>query len=133
MPSQEDIIAAIAQLDEDAGGLDKKPHVKAIESLLGEDISADDRDQAWAALKDAQPDAENTEAVTEKKPAAKAEAKVALNTGDEDAPIITNNMKPSFALFGVSIKSGESAPVPKFDADKPFIALCIEKELISVE
>lgn len=45
----EAIVDAIADLPVDAFGKDGKPNVKAIESVLGQNISAADRDKAWAS------------------------------------------------------------------------------------
>jgi uncharacterized protein YifE (UPF0438 family) len=42
------IVDAIADLDSESFGKDGKPNVKAIEAVLGRDITAADRDQAWA-------------------------------------------------------------------------------------
>lgn len=41
------IIDAIGDLPTEDFGKDKKPNVRAIEKLLGEDITAGERDQAW--------------------------------------------------------------------------------------
>ena len=49
---QAKIMAAIENLPEDGFGQDGKPKVKAIENLLGQDISAADRDAAWDAMED---------------------------------------------------------------------------------
>ncbi len=40
---------AIADLEPDSFGKDGKPAVKAIEAVLGQDITATDRDRAWTA------------------------------------------------------------------------------------
>tara|TARA_B100000745_G_C20100139_1_gene376270 strand:+ start:540 stop:872 length:333 start_codon:yes stop_codon:yes gene_type:complete len=44
---QDAIIDTISELGEAAFGKDGKPHVKAIEDILGQDISAAERDMAW--------------------------------------------------------------------------------------
>ncbi len=46
---QDAIMDAIADLEPDSFGKDGKPAVKAIEAVLGQDITATDRDRAWAA------------------------------------------------------------------------------------
>lgn len=120
MATSEDIIAAISQLDEDAGGLDKKPNVADIESILGEDINAAERDDAWKAFQDAQVDDEPDE----------SDESV---SDDSEGPVVTNNMASPFTLFDVTIAPKKSKPVPKFDSEKPFIAACIEGGFISVE
>ena len=48
-------IAAIKAGDVTGEG---KPHVKAIEVILGRDITAKERDAAWLAIKDAEADNE---------------------------------------------------------------------------
>ena len=45
----EAILDAITDLPEDAYGKDGKPGGKAIETILGENITASQRDKAWAA------------------------------------------------------------------------------------
>ena len=45
----EAILDAITDLPEDAYGKDGKPGVKAIETILGENITAAQRDKAWDA------------------------------------------------------------------------------------
>lgn len=44
------IVEAIGKLQPDDFGRDGKPHVKAIEAVLGYDIAAADRDAAWSAV-----------------------------------------------------------------------------------
>lgn len=41
------IVDAITDMDSSEFGKDKKPNVKAIEKILGQSITAADRDQAW--------------------------------------------------------------------------------------
>ncbi len=41
------VVDAIDDLEQDAFGKDGKPGVKALEKLLGEEVTACDRDQAW--------------------------------------------------------------------------------------
>lgn len=45
------IIDAIADMDQTKFGKDKKPDVREIEKIMGEDITAADRDKAWTKYK----------------------------------------------------------------------------------
>ena len=47
-----DIIDAIAQISPDDFGKDGKPNVKSIETFLGIDITAKQRDMAWKLMKE---------------------------------------------------------------------------------
>lgn len=46
------IVDAIGDLSPESFGKDGKPNVKAIESMLGHDITAADRDKAWGVYQE---------------------------------------------------------------------------------
>jgi len=114
------VLEAIAQLVEKEPG--KKPNVKLIEEIVGFDISADDRDAAYAEFEAAEKEAADKKAADEKAAADKAAAdekakaeKEAAEAGE--APRVTNNYRGALSVCGTTIPAGETMPVPKFDAE----------------
>ena len=123
--SREQIIEAITVLDEaQDAGLTKKPSVKDVEDILGSDVSAAERDEAWEAWEaeksapseDTAPDTDEPE-----EPA-----------GNEPA-MVTNLHGSPISLFGVELKPGQSKPVPGFNAKHAVMKAWLKAGVISLD
>lgn len=104
------VVEAIETLASDAGGLDKKPNVADVESLVGFAVTAADRDEAWAIYQGGaegeQDDASADEPTPEVTPAPTSVAGTTRVTNQYTSPI---------AINGVTIEPGASGEVPRFD------------------
>lgn len=109
--SKADILAALGQLVSalPEGEAIKKPSVKDVEAIVEGDVSAAERDEAWAEFQ-------------------------ALDNTPEDneIPIVTNNYKSAIAIAGVVIAPNESKAVPKFNADNSVMKRWIKEDVIRV-
>jgi len=124
-------VEAIGSLAEDAGGsLPKKPNVADVEALTGFDMTAPDRDEAWAAYQAAQEGAVAAEADEGDTDAPKPAA-----TPDKPAGTtrVTNRYTgPISPVPGVTIAPGQTAEVRGFDPEHGVIALWIDKGVLEV-
>ena len=102
------IIEAFVEL---AGGdvLTKKPTVKDVESLIGEDVTASERDAAWN------------------------EFNITLDVGKPAGNVVTNHYTGPIAINGIEIQRGDSAEVPGFDPSHKLMARWLEHGIITVE
>ena len=85
--------------------LTKKPNVADVEAMAGFDITASERDEAWELFSSS------------------------ASSGTE----ITNNYSSTIALFGVTIKAGETKSVPKFNKEHRVIKQWLDKKVITVK
>lgn len=112
------ILEAVELLASQAeGGLEKKPSVKDLEALVGGNVTAADRDEAWEMFV--------AEGSSDDHEAPEVE-------GPVDAEVVNNYTSP-LAINGVTIPVGGSAVVPKFNAENPLLKRWLEKKVISVE
>ena len=86
--------------------LTKKPTVADVEVFTGFDITAAERNEAW---------------------------EVFTSGGAESGAVVTNNYSSDISLFGVTIKRGQSAEVPDFDAEHSVMKCWIEQKVITVK
>lgn len=123
--SKEQIIEAITVLDEaQDAGLTKKPSVKDIEDILGSDVSAAERDEAWEAWEaeknassdDTAPDTDEPE-----------------EPADDEPSMVTNLHGSPISLFGTELKPGQSKSVPGFSAKHAVVTAWLKAGVISVE
>jgi len=114
------ILGAIQGIESQEGNpLDKKPHVTAVEAVIGFDISADERDAGWAELM----------ALREKaKP--KVDPKTVKDPSDKWQKITNNHIGP-LTICGTVIVSGETKPVRDWDKENITIKKWLEAGLIS--
>ena len=85
--------------------LTKKPNVADVEVFTGFDITAAERDEAWDVF----------------------------TSGAESGAVVTNNYSSDISLFGVTIKRGQSAEVPDFNAEHSVMKCWIEQKVITVK
>ncbi len=106
MASQEDIVAAIAVLDSDElDGLSRKPTVSDLSDLVGEKVSAAERDGAWDVF---------------------------INVDPVDENMVSNNHRSPICVSGVVIQPGRSKLVPDLDLNNNTIKIWLKKEVISI-
>lgn len=109
--SKADILVALGQLVSalPEGEAIKKPSVKDVEAIVEGDVSAAERDEAWADFQ-------------------------ALDNASDGngVPIVTNNYKSDLAIAGVVIAPNESKAVPKFNADNSVMKRWIKQDVIRV-
>ena len=83
-----EILDAVVQA---AGSSNKKPGIKAVEEILGYEISVAERDDAWKASNNADMDVEST--------------------------AVTNNYHAPLPVDGVAIAPGETVSIENFEPD----------------
>jgi len=108
MSDEQKIIKAVLELSSQNG--DKKPHVSDVEAFLGYQITAAQRNAAWAAIR-----AKDSNEPLLKKTAVK------------------NCSTTALAVSGVVIPAGKSVDIEDFNADHdPFVAAWIKARLLVV-
>ncbi len=115
MASQKDIVAAIAILDlGEPDGLSRKPTVSDLSSMVGDKVSAAERDDAWHVFINDRP------------------VDVFINADPVDENMVSNNHRSPICVSGVVIQPGRSKLVPDLDLDNNVIKIWLEKEVISI-
>ena len=122
MAKNADILAAMAQLEEDSGELTKKPNVDAIASLVGEPVSAQERDAAWSEFL-AGKAGDDTAGDADQAPTDTA----------GDGQMLNNHMRNAMVVGTITIPPGGSAEVEDFDPEKPVYRAWLEAGLISLD
>lgn len=119
--SKAEILEAVKLLaSQSEGGLEKKPNVEEIKAIVEGDLTAADRDAAWAEF-EAKSDDES-----EGKPEGKPE-----DAAPSDA-VVTNNFSSALSIKGITIAPGQSAEVPDFDSENAVMKKWLIAEVISV-
>ena len=128
-----DILAAFAMIAEQSGELVKKPNVTDVEAEIGSDITAAERDEAWAVYTAPDDDESDDSVNGESDDVAIAGDDTTSTIEENEATVVTNvNIMPSVCINNVTIGKGQSLIVPKFDPDKPVLAMWIDGGFISI-
>ena len=117
--SKADIFDALSVLAESSKGLNKKPNVSTLEELLGEDITAKERDDAWKEF-------------LASKPVEEPESVEVAEVAEVEAKHVTNNYKSAINVCGVTIEVGQTKIIHKFKANK-VIEKWISEDVITVK
>lgn len=116
------IVSAIVKIDKDLQpiGLLKKPNVVDVEAVIGESITAAERDEAWEKFQDPDFDSDSLESAVDS----------IANQGMSDPPMVKNGYQSPIEINGVVIPVGESREVPGLDPEHKVIKRWLEKEVI---
>lgn len=124
------VLKAIVEIDRSLQpiGLLKKPNVSDVEAIAGENITAADRDEAWAKFQDPDFDPELLDAEVEG--AVGSGAETIIRPEMSNPPVVKNGYQSPIEIRGVVIPVGESREVPGLDPEHKVIKRWMEQEVI---
>jgi len=118
-------IDAIAELHEaQPEGEKKKPNVAEVEALVGFDLDAAARDEAWEAYQSGKEEEADEEG--------DSPSGAPPPTASVETTRVTNRYRGALSINGVRIGPGESGDVPRFDRENAVMRAWLEAEVISL-